>query len=181
MPAQLPTSYAMKDAVDALRVHCRWGVREDGAGWVPDPAACPAVLSLGDAAVHAATCDWALETCPFAGCGVQRRRRDAEAHDRDALLAHLQGERAARVEAQAALQALEARVNARLQSVEQQLAAADATREGDEIAQPQPPLAAGTLTLQPTAWQTFNLRVLHFSTLDARVESPNFHACGHEW
>jgi hypothetical protein len=103
-PAVLPAAYALKSMVEALRVHCRFGVVDDGrAGWTAGPEGCAAQLSRADAAAHEAACEHALEVCPFAGCGVQRRRRDADAHDAAAALAHARGERDARL-------ALEARV-----------------------------------------------------------------------
>ena len=97
-PQALPTQYVLKGVLDALRVYCRFGVREDERGaWVPDPEGCPLQLSRGEAAAHEAACEHALEACPFAGCGALRRRRDAEAHDAAAVVAHLRGERDARL------------------------------------------------------------------------------------
>ena len=103
-PAKLPTQYVLKSMVDALRVRCRFGLCEDErGGWMPDPEGCPAQLSRADAAAHEASCEHASEACPFAGCGVLRRRRDADAHDTLMAVAHVRGERDARL-------ALEARV-----------------------------------------------------------------------
>ena len=103
-PAALPAAYALKSMVEALCVHCRFGVVDDGrGGWMPDPEGCQAQLSRAEAAAHEAACEHALEVCPFAGCGVQRRRRDADAHDAELAVAHARGERDARL-------ALEARV-----------------------------------------------------------------------
>ena len=39
-PAQLPTAYALKGMIDALRVYCRYGLREDEGRWMPDPEGC---------------------------------------------------------------------------------------------------------------------------------------------
>ena len=103
-PAALPAAYALKSMVEALRVRCRFGVVDDGrGGWMADPEGCQAQLSRAEAAAHEAACEHALEVCPFAGCGVQRRRRDADAHDAELAVAHARGERDARL-------ALEARV-----------------------------------------------------------------------
>jgi hypothetical protein len=141
-PAKLPTQYALKSMVDALRVRCRFGLCEDErGGWMPDPSGCPAQLSRSEAAAHEASCEHASEACPFAGCGALRRRRDADAHDvlmavahargeRDARLsleAHVHSERDARLDAieasargerDARLDALEAGVQARLETLE---------------------------------------------------------------
>ena len=141
-PAALPTAYAIKSLVEALRVHCRYGVREDKrGGWELDPDGCLAQLRRADAATHEATCEYAWETCPFAGCGVQRRRRDADAHDAVAAAAHARGERDARLRTEAAMaaeirkleaqhiaasarcSALETRHNSRLDALEARLAA----------------------------------------------------------
>ena len=116
-PAALPTQYALKDVIESLRVYCRFGLREDERGaWIPDPEGCPAQLSRAEAAAHEAACEHALEACHFAGCGVERRRRDAEAHDAEAAVAHARGERDARL-------ALEASVDARFSALEARLAA----------------------------------------------------------
>jgi hypothetical protein len=133
-PQALPTQYVLKGVLDALRVHCRFGLREDERGaWKPDPEGCPAQMSRGDAAAHEATCEHALEACPFAGCGVLRRRRDAEAHDAVAVVAHLRGERDARLgleasarserDARLALEASALAQQARLDALEARLAA----------------------------------------------------------
>jgi WD40 repeat protein len=118
-PAALPTAYALREVVEALRVYCRFGLREDDrGGWISDAAGCQAQMSLGEVSAHEATCEHALEVCPFAGCGVERRRRDADAHDAAAALAHARGERDARL-------ALEARMrderDARLDALEESL------------------------------------------------------------
>ena len=97
-PATLPSAYTVKNLAEALRVYCRYGLREDERGeWVPDAAGCQAQLCRADVAAHEAACEHALEACPFAGCGVQRRRRDADAHDAEAAVAHARGERDARL------------------------------------------------------------------------------------
>jgi sugar lactone lactonase YvrE len=112
-PASLPTAFALKGVVEALRVYCRFGVREDERGaWKPDPEGCLAQLSRSDAAAHEAACEHALEACPFAGCGVQRRRRDADAHDAEMAVAHARGERDARLDALTRLDAQQARLDA---------------------------------------------------------------------
>ena len=46
----------------ALRVYCRYGLREDEHGvWVLDAAGCQAQLCRADVAAHEATCEHALE------------------------------------------------------------------------------------------------------------------------
>ena len=101
-PAALPAAYALKSMVEALRVRCRFGVREDErGGWIGDPEGCTSQLSRAEAAAHEAACEHALEACPFAGCGVQRRRRDADAHDAELALSHARGERDARLAVEA--------------------------------------------------------------------------------
>ena len=97
-PAALPTVYIVKGMVDNLRVHCRFGLREDERGrWTPDAEGCQAQLSRDAVAAHEAACEHAFELCPFAGCGVERRRRDADAHDAAAAVAHARGELDARL------------------------------------------------------------------------------------
>ena len=133
-PATLATAWTVKGTADALRVYCRFGLRENERGaLVPDPEGRPAQLCHGNAAAHEAACEHALEACPFAGCGVQRRRRDADAHDTDAAVAHARGERDARLALEASSRGerdarlrLETQVsaaNARLGALEARLAA----------------------------------------------------------
>ena len=44
-PDDLPTAYALKNMAEALRVYCRYGLREDARGeWVPDAEGCQARL-----------------------------------------------------------------------------------------------------------------------------------------
>ena len=119
--AALPLTWSVDAAVDALRVRCRFGVKEEGDGWVADEAGCPAQLSLDGAAAHEATCGFAFTTCPFAGCGVQLRRSDVASHNAASVQAHLDGERAARMACEARLASSEARLalsDARLAAVE---------------------------------------------------------------
>ena len=61
-PATLPTAYTVKNMAEALRVYCRYGLREDEHGvWVLDAAGCQAQLCRADVAAHEATCEHALE------------------------------------------------------------------------------------------------------------------------
>ena len=135
-PATLPSAYTVKNLAEALRVYCRYGLREDERGeWVPDAAGCQAQLCRADVAAHEAACEHALEACPFAGCGVQRRRRDADAHDAEAAVAHARGERDARLALEASerdarlkleaqMHDLNAAANARLAALEARFVAA---------------------------------------------------------
>ena len=135
-PATLPSAYALKNMAEALRVYCRYGLREDEHGeWVPDAEGCQAQLCRADVAAHEATCEHALEACPFAGCGVQRRRRDADAHDAEAAVTHARGERDARLALEASerdarlkleaqMHDLNAAANARLAALEARFVAA---------------------------------------------------------
>ena len=100
--ATMPANRLVKAMVDELRVRCRFGVKEEGDGWVADEAGCPAQLSLDGAAAHEAACGFATTTCPFAGCGVQLRRDQTDAHDATYAVAHARGERAARLAGEAA-------------------------------------------------------------------------------
>ena len=95
--ANIATNWNVKEAIGALRVRCRFGVKEEGDGWVADEAGCSAQLSLDGAAAHEAECGFAVITCPFAGCGVALRRNQANAHDATFAVAHARGERAARI------------------------------------------------------------------------------------
>ena len=96
--------WRLKAGVDALLVHCRFGLRENERGdWAPDPALCDAQLAPSDVAAHEAVCQYALEACLFAGCGVVRRRRDADAHNAAAASEHARGERIMRLALEAQL------------------------------------------------------------------------------
>ena len=53
--ASLAPNLTAKAGVDELRVRCRFGVKEEGDGWVADEAGCPAQLTLDGAAAHEAT------------------------------------------------------------------------------------------------------------------------------
>jgi len=121
-PTQLPTAYVLKGMVDDLRVYCRYGLRVDEGRWTTDPEGCQAHLLREEAAAHEASCAHAFEVCAFAGCGVERRRRDVDAHDAAAALAHARGEREARLALQAATEARfvaqEALNNARFAALE---------------------------------------------------------------
>ena len=98
------TTWALKEGVDALRVHCCFGLRASSRGaWEPDPEGCPEHLRRADVAAHEATCGFVIELCPFAGCGTLRRRRDADAHDAEAAAAHAHNERALRRKREAQL------------------------------------------------------------------------------
>ena len=126
-PAALPTAYALKSMAEALRMHCRFGLREDAqGGWEPDPEGCPAQLRREEAAAHEAACAHAFELCPFAGCGVERRRRDTDAHDAAAAVAHARGERDERLASQARANAQLAAANARCDALEAHARAASA-------------------------------------------------------
>ena len=101
--AALLPNRLVRAMVDELRVRCRFGVKEEGDGWVADETGCPAQLSLDGAAAHAATCGFATIVCPFAGCGVELRRDQTDAHDATFAVAHARGERAARLAGEAAM------------------------------------------------------------------------------
>ena len=107
--APLPTNWMARAQVDELRVRCRFGVKEEGDRWVADEAGCPAQLTLDGAAAHEATCGFATTTCPFAGCGVELRRSELEAHHATFAVAHARGERDARLAGESRLAAVEAR------------------------------------------------------------------------
>ncbi len=127
-PAALQTAYALKGMVEALRVHCRFGVCEGERGsWKHDPDGCPAHLLVADVSAHEAACEYAPELCPFSGCGIERRRRDARAHDAAAAEAHAIGERNARL-------ASEATASARVAALEARLAAAGSAAAGGSSA-----------------------------------------------
>ena len=124
--AALPLNWLAKAQIDALRVRCRFGVKEEGDGWVADEAGCPAQLSLDGAAAHEATCGFTTTACPFAGCGVELRRSDVASHNAASMQAHLDGERAARMAGEAARLADAARVassDARLAALEARFSA----------------------------------------------------------
>ena len=116
--ATLVPSRLVKAMVDELRVRCRFGVKEEGDGWVADEEGCPAQLSLDGAAAHEATCGFATTTCPFAGCGVELGRNQTDAHDAAFALAHARGEQAARLAGAAASASRFAAMEARLSEVE---------------------------------------------------------------
>ena len=93
----MPAHRLVKAMVDELRVRCRFGMKEEGDGWVADEAGCPARLTLDGAVAHEAACGFATTACPFAGCGVELRRSDVASHNAASIQAHLDGERAARL------------------------------------------------------------------------------------
>jgi hypothetical protein len=126
-PASLPTELRLRDIVEALRMHCRFGLREDERGaWIPDPAGCQAQLRRDEVTAHEAVCEHAPEACPFAGCGVVRRRRDADAHDAEMERAHARGERSARLALEATTLAQQARIDAQQACLDAQKARQDA-------------------------------------------------------
>lgn len=106
--AALPSNWLARNARDALRLRCRYGVRQQGDAWVADDGGCPAVLALDALAAHEASCAHAPAACPFAGCGALLRPGDAAAHDAACAAAHQASERAARLAGEARLAALEA-------------------------------------------------------------------------
>ena len=116
--AALPLNWLAKAQIDALRVRCRFGVKEEGEAWVADEAGCPAQLTLDGAAAHEATCAFATTTCPFAGCGVELRRSDVASHNAASMQSHLDGERAARLADAAAFTSRFAAIEARLLAFE---------------------------------------------------------------
>ena len=123
--ALLPNRVVMA-TVDELRVRCRFGVKEEGDGWVPDEAGCSAQLSLDGAAAHEATCSFATITCPFAGCGVQLRRSDVASHNSASVQAHLDGERAARLAGEATVAAISSRLEVSTAAATSRIAALEA-------------------------------------------------------
>ena len=126
--APLPTNWTVRAMMDELRVRYRFGVKEEGDGWVADEAGCPARLSLDGAAAHEATCGFATTTCPFAGCGASLRRSDVALHNEASVRAHLDGERAARLAGEAAATSRFAAMEARLLAFEGRLPPAGALR-----------------------------------------------------
>ena len=124
--AALVPSRLVKAMVDELRVRCRFGVKEEGGGWVADATGCPAQLTLDGAAAHEATCGFATTTCPFAGCGVELRPSEVASHNAASLQAHLDGQRAARVASDARLAACEAMSATRVAALEASHAALEA-------------------------------------------------------
>ena len=138
--APLPTNWTVRAQVDELRVRCRFGLKEEGDGWVADEAGCPARLSLDGAAAHEAACGFATTTCPFAGCGAELRRSDVASHNAASMQAHLDGERAARLADVTTLKAAAAaatlRLEARLAVLERRLPALPVA----PLAPPVPPM-----------------------------------------
>ena len=105
-PAALPTAYALRDVVDSLRVHCRYGLYKTVNGdWAVDVSGCPKQMRPADAAAHEKTCEHAMMVCPFAGCGANLRRMDAAVHNFQAAVQHAAGEHNARLALQASAQA----------------------------------------------------------------------------
>ena len=121
--APLPTNWTVRAKVDELRVRCRFGLKEQGDGWVADEAGCPVQLTLDGVAAHEAACGFATTTCPFAGCGVELRRSDVASHNAASMQAHLDGERAARVAGEAARLADAAAFTSRFAAMEARLSA----------------------------------------------------------
>ena len=126
--------------VDELRVRCRFGVKEEGDGWVADEAGCPAQLTLDGAAAHEAACGFATIACPFAGCGVELRREQTDAHDANFVVAHARGERAARLAGEATLAAMSARLEVSAATAASRFAALEARVFGAPFALPIEPM-----------------------------------------
>jgi hypothetical protein len=87
-------NFAARGVVEALRLHCRFGLRAADAcvggaasAWVVDAAGCPATLALAAVAAHEAACPYEVIACAhgplhgFPRCGAQHRRADQAAHD----------------------------------------------------------------------------------------------------
>ncbi len=87
-------NFAARGVVEALRLHCRFGLRAADAcvggaasAWVVDAAGCPATPTLAAVAEHEAACPHEIMACAhgplhgFPRCGVQHRRADHTAHD----------------------------------------------------------------------------------------------------
>ena len=120
--AALLPNRAVMAQVDELRVRCRFGLKEEGDGWVVDVTGCPAQLSLDGAAAHEAACGFASIACPFAGCGVALRRDESDTHDATFAVAHARGERAARLADATALAAFKASAAAATSCLEARVA-----------------------------------------------------------
>ena len=59
-------NFTAKDALDELRVHCRFGLRADGAdGWEKDPEGCPALVKRGDKVAHEQKCEHRRLQCRY--------------------------------------------------------------------------------------------------------------------
>ena len=124
--AALPLNWIVKATVDALRVRCRFGVKDEGDGWVADEEGCHAQLTLDGAAAHEAACSFATIVCPFAGCGVELRRSDITSHNTASTQAHLDGERAARLAGEATVAAVTSRLEVSAAAAASRIAALEA-------------------------------------------------------
>ena len=136
--------------VDELRVRCRFGVKEDGNGWVADEAGCPAQLSLDGAAAHEAACGFATTTCPFAGCGVALRRSDVASHNEASVRTHLDGERAALLAGEATVAATSTRLEVFAAEVASHFAALEARVFGAPLALQVAPMLSGGWAVRHT-------------------------------
>ena len=60
-------NFTAKDALDELRVHCRFGLtRADGAdGWKKDPEGCPALIKRANKGTHEQSCEHRWVQCPY--------------------------------------------------------------------------------------------------------------------
>ena len=107
-------------ALDELRVWCRFGLRETHEGdWAVDSeGGCPAQILAGEADVHEATCGYELLRCCFAGCGVEVRKKDLDAHNEAQALQHARGEREARLALETSSSSRIAELQAALQNVQ---------------------------------------------------------------
>ena len=99
----LAPSILARNALDDLRLRCRFGVKEDADGkWVANEEGCNAVLSLSAVADHEANaCDFTPHPCAFAGCSAMLLRGHVGAHNSSRAGTHATGERLARVAAEA--------------------------------------------------------------------------------
>ena len=73
--------FLLTTVADALRVHCRNGLTQDGAGaWVVDPSRCDATPSQDALLSNEAVCDWAVVCCAAPCCADRFFRRDSPKH-----------------------------------------------------------------------------------------------------
>lgn len=99
----LAPSILARNALDDLRLRCRFGVKEDADGkWVANEDSCNAVLSLSAVADHEANaCDFTPHPYAFAGCSAMLLRGQVGVHNSSRAGTHATGERVARLAVEA--------------------------------------------------------------------------------
>ena len=168
----LPPNHTVSEARRGLRLLCRFGTQLDAAGrWVADTNGCNETLLETEVVSHEAACPFGWVTCPFAGCGVALRRKDAASHERERAEAHARAERSSRLAAQSAL--ADSAATARRLLLRAPLFAADATCPPQHASRHAPVPHADQPPRRALAWAQMPREQLAASVLGQFVDAVN--------